>query len=289
MLISILTPVFNRSHLLNNLYSSLINQTLHDFEWVIIDDGSTDDLSLSVGDYDNPFFPVQYIYKENGGKHSALNLGFDNCNGEWVFIVDSDDFIINNAIEKILSQIISNEHVPDAFVFLRANRDLKVMGQPHDASNIKMHSNTLAGMKGDKAYVIKKATLEKFKFPVYSDERFVTESFLWNKIFDIGTGVALGINEAIYIGEYLPGGLSDNYLNLLKDSPKGTIDFVISNLNLNSKGLNIIKQAAYHFVPIFSIYNLKKVLENIDYSTSVKFLMVFLIMKIKLTWKKYDT
>ena len=100
-MITILTPTYNRAKLLKPLYDSLCNQTSFDFEWLIVDDGSTDDTSEIVKTFKTDKFPILYYYKKNGGKHTAMNFSHPYINGDLLFIVDSDDVLTNDAIETI--------------------------------------------------------------------------------------------------------------------------------------------------------------------------------------------
>lgn len=102
MIVTVLTPTFNRGSL-NNLYQSLQKQTIKDFEWLLVDDGSTDDTkNIAEEMREKAEFPMRYIYKENGGKHTALNVGVKQITSELTFIVDSDDTLVPDAIETIL-------------------------------------------------------------------------------------------------------------------------------------------------------------------------------------------
>lgn len=94
--ITVLTPVYNRATLLPRLLDSLLRQTFKDFEWIVVDDGSTDNtqevlakLKQRCGDA----FPMTCLYKDNGGKHMAINMGVTHARGELFFIVDSDDML----------------------------------------------------------------------------------------------------------------------------------------------------------------------------------------------------
>ena len=99
-MITVFTPTYNRANLLPDLYDSLKRQTCKDFEWVIVDDGSTDDTgSLVNGWLSQADFSICYTKKENGGKQRAVNLGLQLAKGEYFFIVDSDDILTDNAIE----------------------------------------------------------------------------------------------------------------------------------------------------------------------------------------------
>ena len=102
-MITVFTPTFNRAYIIDNLYRSLLRQTDKDFEWIIVDDGSTDDTAKYVEGIqknDNGF-TITYTIQQNGGKHRAINRGVTLANGELFFIVDSDDYLTDDAIEKI--------------------------------------------------------------------------------------------------------------------------------------------------------------------------------------------
>ena len=99
-MITIFTPTYNRGYIIEKLYLSLCNQTSNEFEWLVFDDGSTDNhLDLIERFIADNKINIRYIYKENGGKHTAINLGVKNANGELFFIVDSDDYLTPDAVE----------------------------------------------------------------------------------------------------------------------------------------------------------------------------------------------
>lgn len=101
--ITVFTPTYNRGHLIDRLYQSLLRQTNLNFEWIVVDDGSTDDTSAyfeTILATQNPFL-IRYEKQPNGGKHRAINKGVSIAKGELFFIVDSDDYLTENAIEKL--------------------------------------------------------------------------------------------------------------------------------------------------------------------------------------------
>lgn len=128
IMVSILTPTYNRAHLLTRLFESLQNQSNFSFEWIIVNDGSTDNTKDIVEAFKTDRFNISYIYKENGGKHTALNLGIKSCKGILTFIVDSDDWLKTNAIQSILD--IYNKYKDNnklaGFSFLREYPDGKL-------------------------------------------------------------------------------------------------------------------------------------------------------------------
>lgn len=208
-MITILTPTYNRANTLPKLYKSLIDQTNHNFEWLVIDDGSTDSTEILVNKYqESAPFNINYFKKENGGKHSALNLGFNKAKKEWIFIVDSDDWLKSNTIEQFYYEIQSLTDEFNSISILKIYEDGRIIGNkfPNNINTYldRIYNNIL----GDKADLIRKKALEGFSFPEYTGENFMAESpiFIW-----LGSrGKTKFINFGGYICKYLEGGLSDN-------------------------------------------------------------------------------
>ena len=101
-MITVFTPTYNRAYILPKLYESLCNQTCKDFEWLVVDDGSTDETPALLQKWQaEKKIAMNIISRKNGGKSTAINLGIQNANGNLFFIVDSDDFLTDNAIEVI--------------------------------------------------------------------------------------------------------------------------------------------------------------------------------------------
>jgi glycosyltransferase involved in cell wall biosynthesis len=135
--ITIFTPTYNRRQLIERLYQSLLSQTQKNFEWLVIDDGSTDNTENYFTDLlakQQPF-PIRYIKQENGGKHRAINKGVQNANGELFFIVDSDDYLTENAIEKINQWVatLDNSHKWAGISGLKGYSKDSVVGQRNEA------------------------------------------------------------------------------------------------------------------------------------------------------------
>ena len=103
--LTVFTPTYNRAHLLKRVYESLVTQTCQDFEWLVVDDGSTDfTRQLVEGWIAQGRIPVRYIYKENGGLHTAYNAAYANIDSELCVCIDSDDFMPEEAVEIIISE-----------------------------------------------------------------------------------------------------------------------------------------------------------------------------------------
>ena len=226
-LITIFTPTYNRRQLIDNLYHSLLAQTDKNFEWLIIDDGSTDDTEKYFSELTSKPqpFPIRYLKQVNGGKHRAINKGVQNANGELFFIVDSDDYLTENAIEKINQWIttLDNSHKWAGISGLRGFSKDSVVGQHSDFSYIDAKNNERRkyNLLGDKAEVYFTDVLKQHPFPEIPGENFISEEIVWNAIARDGYYLRW-FNEIIYICDYLEGGLTkDNDKD--KSNPQGRL------------------------------------------------------------------
>ena len=104
MKITVFTPTYNRAYIIENLYRSLQRQTVKDFEWLVIDDGSTDNTQELFDKWisEENAFPIRYYKQRNGGKCRAINRALDLAQGELFFTVDSDDYLTKDALEKVM-------------------------------------------------------------------------------------------------------------------------------------------------------------------------------------------
>lgn len=214
MMITVLTPTFNRGGL-QSLWDSLQKQTVKEFEWLVVDDGSTDGTkNLITQLQEKSDFPIRYIYKSNGGKHTALNVGIQTICSELTFIVDSDDCVTDDAVESILKihKKYRSQNNICGYAFLRAFPDGKVNGKKFDV-NEKIGSYIDVRVNGDdtgadKAEVFKTHCLKEFPFPEYPNEKFLGEDLVWVRM--ARKYEMVHINKAIYVGNYLEDGLTNN-------------------------------------------------------------------------------
>lgn len=224
LLVTVFTPTFNRGDLLCKLYESLAQQTVFDFEWVIVDDGSQDMTQNYVQQLSSgqPPFSIRYIRQKHGGKHRAINTGVKAAKGEWFFIVDSDDLLLPNAIELVSKWVQGIEGRLDiaGVAGLCVRPDGAIIGDAPaipkgsfvDASNLERHKMNLMG---DKAEVYKTEILVHYPFPEIEGETFVTERYCWDAIAADGYSVRW-YNVPIYLRDYLEGGLSKSGANSLR-------------------------------------------------------------------------
>lgn len=248
MTISIITPTYNRSTLLLKCFDSLSKQTNFDFEWIIIDDGSTDNTSYVVNEFIEKKlnFPIRYYRKENGGKHTALNFAMDKINGEICCILDSDDFLTSNAVERMhtaWASYFSDDKI-GVLSFLRGyNLNEPVVGETNNQIIVSNHIEYRinGGIGGDFFEVIRSSVFKKFPFPIFEDEKFFSEGWLWTKI-----GLkyqTVYINEIIYITEYQVDGLTQAGRKLRLQSPKAGMINSYTQMNNRINLIYRIKQS----------------------------------------------
>ena len=223
-MITIMTPTYNRAYVLPRLYDSLCQQTRQDFEWLVIDDGSTDGTAELIFDYRvKSDFSINYFHKENGGKHRAINEGVVHATGEWIIIVDSDDLLTGDALVKLYDVM---NHIGSEFVgmcFRKATLSGHMIGISGTVwSKSMVMQPIMAGhvLKGDLAYVFRTNVMRECPFPEFPGEKFVPELYIWNKIADIGK-IVFYVDQVIYLCEYLPDGYTSNFKKNLRSNPCG--------------------------------------------------------------------
>lgn len=224
--VTVLTPTYNRANELIRLYESLCRQSNKCFTWLIVDDGSVDDTKNIIDQLiAKNDLNIEYIYKENGGKHTALNLGISKINTELTFIVDSDDWLVDDAIDIILRyhKKYGDKKYICGYSFLRQYPDGKINGKGFSQDEIistciKMRINS-KDASSDKAEVFKTECLLEFPFPEFAGEKFLGEDTVWIRMTSVYQMVY--INKVIYVGDYLKSGLTHNRRKHNIYSPKG--------------------------------------------------------------------
>lgn len=223
--ITILTPTYNRAELLPKLYESLLGQTNPDFDWLVVDDGSTDGTSELIRGYmQEKKIRIFYERQLNAGKHTALNRGIAGIESELTFIVDSDDYLPENAVETILFYHGKYKDTPNlcGYSFLRCHSDGRVNTAyfPEDEKiDTYLHVRINGNIGGDKAEVFFTDILKRYPFPVFDGEKYMPEDVVWMRMS--GPYQMVHINKNVYICDYLEGGLTNTGRRMKIYSPKG--------------------------------------------------------------------
>ena len=223
MKITVFTPTYNRAYILPQLYASLARQSYKDFEWLIVDDGSTDNTKELVDKWilENKVC-LRFFAQQNGGKHRAINLGARKAQGELFFIVDSDDFLTENALERIVAHYdaIKDDDIFAGVCGLRCYPDGKRIGGEADFNILDcspLEFRFVYKIDGDMAEVIKTEVMRQFPFPEFDGEKFCPEAVLFNRISQ--KYILRYFYEKIYICDYLPDGLTEKITRVRMNSP----------------------------------------------------------------------
>lgn len=223
--LTIFTPAYNRAHTLHRCYESLRKQSCKDFVWLIIDDGSTDNTADLVKKWQNETndFEIKYIYKSNGGMHTAHNTAYENIDTELNVCIDSDDCMADDAVKKIID--FWKENGSDKYagiVGLDADFNNGIIGEKFDDP---LKSTTLSGYyrnggKGDKKLVYRTDVINKYPpYPVFEGEKYVSLGYkylLCDQDYEL-----LVLNEILCNVEYQEDGSSMNMYKQYLRNPKG--------------------------------------------------------------------
>lgn len=228
MYISVITPTYNRAYILPQCYDSLKSQTSKDFEWIVVDDGSTDNTEEIVkGFIEDNVINITYIKQENGGKHRAHNTGVKAAHSILSVCLDSDDALTVNAIETVI--VTWNNLKYEGIIGILALRgDFKKHEPICSSLPQNVAFSTMSNLRdnyafeGDTVLFFKTSVLKDHLFREFSGETFLPEFNLYDELDKLGEMLLL--DNVLYLCEYLPDGLTAKYHNILLKNPKGSAD-----------------------------------------------------------------
>lgn len=184
-LVAVYTPTYNRVQNLAKLYKSLCMQSCKDFEWYVIDDGSTDNTSEMVNEWKrfSPFV-IRYYYKQNGGVHTARDYAYELIDSELIIGVDSDDTLLPNAIEIISKKWLECDNRSELCGIVTYVQDDKgiLLGKELPKKDFVTYQDLIYKYqcRGDYTFVLRSNVIKKIpKSPVFEDEKLVSESYKW--------------------------------------------------------------------------------------------------------------
>lgn len=221
--ITLFTPTYNRAYILDILYRSVQRQTFRDFEWIIMDDGSSDNTEDLVKGWmeDENDFPIRFYKVPNGGKCRAINKGLDLAEGELFFIMDSDDYLTDDALETVVKWEATIAGKP-GYCGVAGNRG----SSPTETPNTRLWQMYGEGCKyideyaycrypeytdkvidGERAGVWYTELHRKYKYPEFEGENFLTPCIPWNRMANDGYKIRI-FDDIIWICEYRADGLT---------------------------------------------------------------------------------
>ena len=237
-MITIFTPTYNRKKYLYKLKKSLDKQTNKEFEWVVVDDGSNDGTEDEVESWkkSNLDYDIKYIKQENQGKHIAFNLGVKKASYNWIICVDSDDTLTDDAVMIINHDIQKTSHAEVGIIYPRIMTGSNINDESWEKiDNTKLDVMDLHDLYhiNESAIVMKKSIISKYQFPKFGNEKFLPESWLYQKL--IAEGKFWALNKPLYCSKYLQNGLTNNIWKLWKNNPNGVLDILREKYYLISK------------------------------------------------------
>ncbi|HFU3805388.1 TPA: glycosyltransferase family A protein, partial [Streptococcus suis] len=195
----IVTPTYNRAKELCTLYKTLKSQTCLDFIWLIVDDGSTDETSLLIAKFqEESYVAIEYLKKDNGGKHTAYNMALDympifDCH----IVVDSDDWLAIDAVENILQDLEKSSNKEIGIVYPRYGRDSNPQWLPENVKYVSIPDIKLKyGLSIETAIVIKNLFIDQLRLPSFEGEKFLSEEIFYIRLSEFGK--FLPLNKRIY-------------------------------------------------------------------------------------------
>lgn len=222
--LTVFTPAYNRAHILGRTYESLCRQTCQDFEWLVIDDGSIDNTrELIEGWIIEGLISIRYIRQENQGMHGAHNTAYRNIHTELNTCIDSDDWMPDDAVEKIVAfwKKYGNDKYA-GIIALDQTEDGKVIGSrfPDGLKETTLQGFYASGGTGDKKLVYRTEVICRYpEYPLFEGERYVGLAYKYMLVDCDYT--LLTLNEPLAIVEYQLDGSSYNMYNQYWRNPKG--------------------------------------------------------------------
>lgn len=211
--ITVFTPVYNRAHTLERLYKSLKEQTYRDFEWVIVDDGSHDSSVELIKEFisENNDFSIKLLQRNHGGKHRAVNAGLDIAEGRLFFMLDSDDWLKKDSLEKVISwekKIPAGSKCAGLCGCMEDERGNKISkGLKNEYIYMPLTGMIRKGIDGDRADILYTDVFREYKYPEIEGEYHIAPGVPFIRMANDGYKL-LFFNEIIYIAEYGPDGLT---------------------------------------------------------------------------------
>lgn len=230
-LITVFTATYNRGHLIQRIYQSLLRQKEFNFEWLVIDDGSQDQTEDLFNDWtsrDNPF-EIRYYKQENRGLIRTLNRGIELARGEYFAKIDSDDYVVDDYTTNISKWVASIENSTSIYAVsgVRVTPDgIPLKGKwpdiPRelgfvDATDLERAAYDL---DADMCEAWRTDVLRNYPFPVWNGEKFAPEQIVFNQIALDGYKIRW-YPVAMSICEYQEGGLTRGSRKLEIQNPMG--------------------------------------------------------------------
>ena len=247
--LTVFTPAYNRGYIIEKCYQSLCNQTSKDFVWLVVDDGSTDNTAELISEWqkkDNGF-EIRYIYKENGGMHTAHNTAYEHIDTELNVCIDSDDSMPQDAVEKIVEFWRKNGSCDYAGIIALDvyKKDGKTVGKDlPDKKSTTLMGYYNNGGSGDKKLIYRTDVITATpRYPEFDGEKYVGLAYKYHIVDE--TMELLIMNEPVCVVDYQDDGSSASMWKQYYKNPKGFAFFRKSEMKYQS-GITLFKTCIHY-------------------------------------------
>ena len=250
--LTVFTPTYNRKALLCNCYESLKRQTSYDFMWLVIDDGSNDDTKSLIDTWigETPPFKIKYIYKENGGLHTAYNVAIEHMNTELCMCIDSDDYLVDDSVECILEKWKQESANNVAgIVALNCTTKEQILGKrlpdiPY-AHIIDLYCRYKC--RRDLKMIYRTELLKRYgPIPEFPNERYMNPYYLFLKV-DKDLPMLL-YNKAVCVVNYQDDGMSNDIISQYLQSPNSYAELRRMMMSMSRASKKYVYKQAIHYV-----------------------------------------
>lgn len=284
MLLSIITATYNRAYCLGNIYDSLKrNRFNNEVEWILIDDGSSDDTEeLVKGWLVEDIINIRFYRKENGGKTSAIYHGFNqNPKGKYTLVLDSDDYLSDRCIEIIKQNLLKLSNRNIGMIGLKAYTNGDIVGEEFskiEATYIDLYFGR-DSIKSDKLFVIRTDVYKKSYSLPFEGEKFLPDNVPYIKMNDLGNFRL--INQILYYGDYMEDGMTKNVFKMAMNNING---YIYEKNLLQEKKMPyqnmVIVTVKYIYYSILGKRNFSKIVNDSKQKvlTSLLYLPVYILL-----------
>lgn len=264
--LTVFTPTYNRKELLTRAYESLTRQTVKDFEWLIVDDGSVDETDEAVKKWiDDGIIKIRYTYRQNGGKMRAHNTGVGLAAAELFVCLDSDDYFTDTAVEELLGAydkaLGSTREATDigGVVAHKGCTGEKLLGDRKfpGAEYSTLYGLYLKGFRGETTLMYRTELLKRFPFPEIEGEKYVPEDYIYDKID--GICVLAVYPRIVTVCEITGDGYTESVKRLKRENVKAFYLFYEQRAFITPNGLQRLKYLGRYVIfarrakePLFS-------------------------------------
>jgi len=295
MLLTVFTPTYNRCEKLKRVYESLKMQTVQDFVWLIVDDGSADNTRSLIEEISKDGlhgFEIRYHYQENGGKMRAHNTGSRLCDTRLFLCLDSDDILVPEAVETVIKcwerhereHFCVKESAKRAGIVAYKGESASglddILAQKSFAAAVRLFRDAafpmsivnrgystlrglyLEGFVGETTLVFDTEYLRKYPFPEIEGEKYVPEDYIYDKIDS--ECPLLVVDSVLTVCEILEGGYTDQAAKLRRDNPRGWFLYYEQRARIQDWSVLKIKYLA-HYLRFAHILGEKPSIGGLEY------------------------